>query len=210
MGNRHEDDLHPCGWRQPAGRTSQSLAQTPNHSVRYTVQRRRQITVLETLHGVRDTSLLRPVRSRYVRPESLLTASEPQAIRDCTPTSQRLDPSTVSRRHLTMSATSLVRRHPTMSETSNLIRIWPSGSRLARSCLAVCWSLFVCGQWLSPVWCFCRPCRSFGGFSPRPFPRFGAFLVLRVCCPGPVFSVGSEPGRFVGLNKFSPSWTKMV
>ena len=57
---------------------------------------------------------------------------------------------------------------------------------------------------------FPSPVSLFWELSPRPFPRFGAFLFLRVCCPGPVFSVGSEPGRFDGLNKFSPSWTKMV
>ena len=164
MGNRHEDDLHPCAWRQPACRTSQSLAQTPNHSVRDTVQGRRRITVLETLHGVRDTWLLRPVWSRYVRPVSLLKRPANR------PTSQRLHPSTVSRRHTTMSETSRVRRHPTMSET----RIWPGGSRpvfgslLSRGRLAS----FRVWRWLSPVWCFRRSCRSFGSF-----PR-GLFLVV--------------------------------
>ena len=57
---------------------------------------------------------------------------------------------------------------------------------------------------------FPSPVSLFWELSPRPFPRFGAFLFLRVCCPGPVFSVGSEPDRFDGLNKFSPSWTRMV
>ena len=75
MGNRHKDDLHPCALRQPAFRTSQSLAQAPNHSVRDTVQGKRQITVLKTLHDVRDT--LR-----------FFAQSAPAS----RPTSQRLDP----------------------------------------------------------------------------------------------------------------------
>ena len=94
------------------------------------------------------------------------------------PTSQRLDPSTVSRRHTTMSETSRVRRHPTVSETSNPFRIWPSGSRpvfgslVSRGRLAS----FCVWRWLSPVWCFRRSCRSFGGF-PRCL-----FLVLALSC----------------------------
>ena len=102
--------------------------------------------------------------------------------------------------------------HPTMSETSNPIGIWPSGSRpclwlalVSRSvgvflCVAVVVARLVFPSLVSLFW----------ELSPRPFPPFGAFLFLRLCCPGPVFSVGSEPGRFDGLNKFSPSWTKMV
>ena len=69
--------------------------------------------------------------------------------------------------------------------------------------------VFSCG-WLSPVWCFLSLVSLFWGLSPRPFSRFGAFLFLRVCRPGPVFSIGSEPDSSDGLNKFSPYWTKMV
>ena len=165
------------------------------------------ITVSEALYRVEDSSQC--WRHCTVSETLRFFAQSGPASR---PTSQRLDPSTVSRRHTTMSETSRVRRHPTMSETSIPIRIWPSvsrpvfGSLLSRGRLAS----FCVWRWLSPVWCFRRSCRSFEELSPRPFPRFGAFLFLRVCCPGPVFSVGSEAGRFDGLNKFSLSWTKMV
>ena len=157
MGNRHEDDLHPCAWRQPACCTSQSLAQTPNHRlcrVEDSSQCWRHCTVSETLR--------------------FFAQSGPAS----RPTSQRLDPSTVSRRHTTMSETSRVRRHPTMSETSNPTRIWPSGSRpvfgslVSRGRLAS----FCVWRWLSPVWCFRRSCRFLGSF-----PR-GLFLVLALSC----------------------------
>ena len=160
---RRRPALHVPGDSQRAAQVSH-WSRTPNHSVRDTVQGRRQITVLETLHGVRDTSLLRPVWS------SEPTNKSPKS---------RLDPSTVSRRHATMSETSRVRRHPTMSETSNPIRIWPSGSRpvfgsfLSRGRVAS----FRVWRWLLPVWCFRRSCRSFGGFSQRPFSSFWRFPV---------------------------------
>ena len=65
-----------------------------------------------------------------------------------------------------------------MSETSNPIRIWPSGCRpvfgslLSRGRLAS----FRVWRWLSPVLCFRRSCRSFGGFPG------GLFLVLALSC----------------------------
>ena len=98
------------------------------------------------------------------------------------PTSQRLDPSTVSRRHTTMSETSRVRRHPTMSETSNPIQIWPSGSRPVFGSLLSRGRLASFRVW----WCSRRSCRSFGGF-----PR-GLFLVLALSC----FSAFVVRGQF--------------
>ena len=99
-----------------------------------------------------------------------------------------------------------------MSETSNPIQIWPSGSRPVFGSFVSRGRLASCRVWRVVVARLVFPSlvSLFWELSPRPFPRFGAFLFLRVCCPGPVFSVGSEPGRFDGLNKFSPSWTKMV
>ena len=85
---------------------------------------KRPITVSETLCRVEDSSQC--WRHCTVSETLRFFAQSGPASR---PTSQRLDPSTVSRRHTTMSETSRVRRHPTMSETSNPIRIWPSGSR---------------------------------------------------------------------------------
>ena len=43
------------------------------------------------------------------------------------------------------------------------------------------------------------------GLSPRFFPRFRVFPVFP-----PVFSVGSESGKFDGLDKFSPLWTELL
>ena len=134
---------------------------------------KRPITISETLYRVEDSSQC--WRHCTVSETLRFLAQSGPASR---PTSERFYPSTVSRRHTTMSETSRVRRHTTMSETSNPIRIWPSGSRpvfdslVSRGRLAS----FCVWRWLSPVWCFRRSCRSFGGF-----PR-GRFLVLALSC----------------------------
>ena len=162
MGNRHEDDLHPCAWRT-ASRLLHKSVTCPNAQSQ--CQRRctgrRQFTVLETLHGVRDTSLLRP---------SLLQRAD-QQVNDLT---QAPCPDDTQRcqRHPVSEDTQRCQRHRTPSGSGPVV-LDPS---LARSCLAVGWRLFVCGG----------GCRPFGVSVARvallgAFPR-GLFLVLALSC----------------------------
>ena len=136
------------------------------------MQGTRQITVLETLHGVRDTSLLRPVWSRYVRPGSLETASEPT------------NKSTTWPKHRVQTTHNDVRDIP-CQKTPNDVRDIEPHPDLAQWFSTRLWlarvsrsvgDFFCVWRWLSPVWCFRRSCRSFGGF-----PR-GLFLVLALSC----------------------------
>ena len=161
--------------------------------------------MLETLHGVRDTSLPRPVWSRNVRPVSLETPSEPKAIRDCAPTSQRLDP-----KHRVQTARNDVsdipcdiEPHPDLAQwfPSRLWLVLVSRSGGVFLCVAVVVARLVCLSHVSLFW---------GVFSR------GLFLVLALSCFSAFvarvqfFSVSSEPDRFDGLNIFCPSWTELV
>ena len=73
-----------------------------------------------------------------------------------------------------------------------------------RVCFGLVWSGLVGSSSVRVFLCgFSAPL--FLGVSPRLFPRFRVFPVFF-----PFFLVGGVPGRFDGLNKFSPSWTKLL
>ena len=134
---------------------------------------KRPITVSETLYRVEDSSQC--WRHCTVSETLRFFAQSGPASR---PTSQRLDPSTVSRRHTTMSETSRVRTPNDV--TSNPIRIWPSGSRpifgslVSRGRLA--FFCFLCGGGCRPFGVSVARVALLGAF-PAAFSSFWRFPV---------------------------------